>query len=54
MEDSAPEGEIISNQAREVEISTMEVIKFSDAIKFQELKYMVHYVVDYTRKIMGI
>ena len=33
IEYSAPEGEIISNQAREGEISTMVVIKWSDVIK---------------------
>ena len=37
-EDSAPEGAIISNQAPEVEIFTMVVLKWSDAIKGPRVK----------------
>ena len=33
MEDSAPEGEIISNQATEGETSTMVVVKWSDKVE---------------------
>ena len=38
MEYSAPEGAIMSNQAPEVEISTMVVIKWSDTIKGPRVK----------------
>ena len=38
IEDSAPEGTIISNQAQEGKISTMVVIKWSDAIKGPRVK----------------
>ena len=38
IEYSAPEGEIISNQTREGEISTMVVVKWLDAIKGQIVK----------------
>ena len=38
MEDSAPGGAIINNQASEGEISTMVVIKWSDAIKGPRVK----------------
>ena len=38
IEDSAPKREMISNQAPEGEISTMVVIKLSDAIKGPRVK----------------
>ena len=38
IEDSAPEGSRISNQAPEGEISTMVVVKWSDAIKGRRVK----------------
>ena len=53
IEDSAPEGAIISNQAPEGAISTMMVIKWSDAIKFPRVKVDVPLCGVITRKIHG-